>query len=135
MENTPFHHVRSNPLLAWFSKKSTVNLMEEHGIDYEILPPTDEQISLLPDQYNYTIKNGHLWITFNEEKLHKRKPTSNALENSSFEELKVATVVWLNDHKPKVLRCKAEKAVEDVGGKALWTPTYHQELQTIELYW
>ena len=50
MENAPCHHVRSIPYVASFSKKSTVNIMKEHGIDYVILLLNDEQISLLPYQ-------------------------------------------------------------------------------------
>ena len=100
-----------------------------------LLPLSDEQISLLPDQYNRTINNSHIRIPFNEEKLQKRKIKSNALENPSAEELKVATVVWLNRHKPEVLLCKVEKSVEDSGGKVLWTTNYCLDLQKIELYW
>ena len=77
--------------------------MNYHGIDFVLLPLTDDLISLLPEQYNRTINNGHLRITFNEEKLQKRKIKSNALETPSSEELKVATVVWLKRHNPKVL--------------------------------
>ena len=42
MDNAPCHHVRSIPSLAIFSKKSTVNLMKEHDIDYVLLPLTNE---------------------------------------------------------------------------------------------
>ena len=104
MENAPYHHVRGIPYLASFSKKSTVNIMKEHDIDYVLLPLTDEQISLLPYQYNHTINNGHLRIPFNEEKLQKRKTKSNALETPPAKELKVATVVWVKRQKPKFLR-------------------------------
>ena len=33
MNNAPYHHVRGIPYLVRFSKKITVNLMMEHGID------------------------------------------------------------------------------------------------------
>ena len=32
-DNVPYHHVRGIPPLASFSKKSTINLIKEHGID------------------------------------------------------------------------------------------------------
>ena len=67
-DNTPYHHVRGIPSFTSLYKKSTANLTKEHGIDYVLLPLTDERISLLPDQYNRTINNGQLWISFNEEK-------------------------------------------------------------------
>ena len=69
MDNAPYHHVRGIPSLASFSKKSTVNLIKEQGIDYVLLPLTNERISILPKQYNCTINNGHLRITFNKENL------------------------------------------------------------------
>ena len=106
MENAPYHHVRGIPSLKIFSKKSTVNLMKEYIIDYVLLPLTNEQITLLPDQYNLTINNGHLQITFNGEKLQKRITKSSTLETSSAEELKVPTVVLLKHHNTKSLRCK-----------------------------
>ena len=71
--NAPYHNVCGIPYLASFSKKITFNLMNEHGIEYVLPPLNDEQINLLPDQYNCNINNGHLQITFNEEKLHKRR--------------------------------------------------------------
>ena len=80
---------------------------------------TDELISLLPEQYNSTINNGHLRITFNKEKLQKRKTKSNALENPSAKELKVATTVWPKLQKPEFLHSKVEKEVEDADGKVL----------------
>ena len=103
MSNTPYHHVRSIPSLVSFSNKITVNLMKELNINYVLLLLTYYQISLLPKQYNCTINNGHLWIPFNKEKLQKRKTKSNTLKNPSSKELKVATVVWLKRHKPKLL--------------------------------
>ena len=72
-DNKPYHHVRGIPYLTRLSKKSTVNLMKGHGIDYVILPLTDEQISLIPEQCNCTINNGHLQIPFNKEKVQKIK--------------------------------------------------------------
>ena len=131
MENAPYHNVRGIPFLARFSKKSTDNLVKEHGIDYVILILTNELISILPNQYNRTINNGYLQIPFNEEKLQKIKTKPNALETPSAEELKVTTVVWLKRHKPQVLRCKVEKAAEYAGGKVLWTTPYFPDLHTI----
>ena len=119
MDNAPYHHVRGIPSLTSFSNKITFNLMKDHGIDYVILPITNDQISLLPKQYNCTINNGHLRITFNKEKLQKRKTKSNALENPSAKELKVATTVWPKLQKPEFLHSKVEKEVEDADGKVL----------------
>ena len=73
MDNALYHHVHGIPSLARFYKKSTVNLMKKHGINNLALPLTDEQISLLPEQYNCTTNNRHLRIPFNEYKLQKRK--------------------------------------------------------------
>ena len=106
MDNALYHHVRGIPYLATLSKKSTGNLMKDHGIEYVLLLLTNEQISILPKNYNCTINNGHLQIPFNEEKLQKRKTKSIAFENPSAEELKVATVVWMKHHKPIALLCK-----------------------------
>ena len=103
IDNAPYHHVRSIPSLTRFSKKITVNLTKDHDIDYALLPLTDEQISLPPKQYNHNINNGHLRITFNEEELQKRKTKLKSLKTSSAEELKVATVVWMEGHKHEVL--------------------------------
>ena len=50
MENAPYHHVRGIPYLTIFSKKSTVNLTKEHGINYMLLLMNYEQISILHDQ-------------------------------------------------------------------------------------
>ena len=105
-DNAPYHHVRGIPYLESFSKKSTINLMKGHGMDYMILLLTNEQISLLIEQYNCTINNGHLQIPFNEERLQKIKTKSNALENSSSKELKVSTAIWMKRHNHKVLSCK-----------------------------
>ena len=52
MDNSLYLHVRGIPYLASFSKKITINLMKEHGIDYVLLLLTYEQIRLLPEQYN-----------------------------------------------------------------------------------
>ena len=60
MDNASYHHVHGILSIARFSKKSTFNLMNEHGIEYVLLPLTDERIILLPKQYNRTIKNRHL---------------------------------------------------------------------------
>ena len=79
MDNAPYHNARSITSLASFSKKIAVNLMNEHRIYYVILLMTGDIISLLPEQYNFTINNGHLQIIFNKEKLQKRKTKSNAL--------------------------------------------------------
>ena len=103
MYNSQYHHVCSFPSLTSFFKKNTVNLMKDHGIDYVILLLTNELISILPEKYNHNINNGHLQITFNKENLQKRKIKSNALENPSAEEIKVATVVLLKLHNPEVL--------------------------------
>ena len=83
MDNSPYHHVCVIPYLASFSKKGTAKLMKEHGIDNVLIPMTDEQISLLPEQYNTTINNGHLQISFEEEELQRRKAKSNALKTPS----------------------------------------------------
>ena len=131
MYNVPYHHVRGIPSLTSSPKNITVNLMKEHGIDYVLLPLTTEKISLLPEQYNRTINKGHLQITFNKEKLEKRKTKSKSLETSSAKELKVTTAVCMKRHKTKVLCCKVEKEVEDAGGKVLWTPPYCLDLHPI----
>ena len=73
MDNAPYHHVRGIPSLARFYKKSTFNLMKEHGIDHMLLPLTNERSSILPEQYKRTINNGHLQITFNKENLQKKR--------------------------------------------------------------
>ena len=124
MDNAPYHHVHGIPPLVRFSKKSTVNLMKEHGIEYVLLPLTDERISILTQKYNRTINNGHLRIPFNGGKVQKIKTKSNALKNPSAEEIKVATIVWRKRHKNEVLICNMEKVVKDAGGKVLWTPPY-----------
>ena len=41
----------------------------------------------------------------------------------------------MKHHKPKVLRYRVKKAVEDSGIKVLWTPPYCLDLYPIELYW
>ena len=50
MENAPRHHIRVIPYIVRFSKKSTDNLMKEHGINYVLLPLNNKQISILPYQ-------------------------------------------------------------------------------------
>ena len=50
MDNVPYHHVHVIQSLASFSKKSTVNIIKEHGINYVLLPLTNDLISLLPEQ-------------------------------------------------------------------------------------
>ena len=50
MDNALYQNVHGIPSLTSFSKKSTFNLMKEHSIDYMLLPLTNEQISLLPNQ-------------------------------------------------------------------------------------
>ena len=42
VDNAPCHHVRGIPHLESFSKKSTVELMKDNGIDYVLLLLTDE---------------------------------------------------------------------------------------------
>ena len=81
MDNATYHHVRGIPPLMSISKKITVNLMNKHGIDYVLLPLTDEKISLLPEQYNRTINNGHLQLiltnnTYRKENQIKRSQNS-----------------------------------------------------------
>ena len=81
MENAPYHHVRGIPYLTIFSKKSTVNLMKEHVINYVLLLLTNERISILPEQYNRTINNGHLQLiltnnTYRKENQIKRSQNS-----------------------------------------------------------
>ena len=135
MNNAPYHHICGIPPFARFFKNITVNLMKEHGVYCMLLLLTNYLISLLPEQYNRTINNRHLRITFNKENLQKIKTISNALETPSSEELKFTTVVWLKRHKPEVFFCNMEKSVEDYGGKVLWTPPYCPYFQPIGVYW
>ena len=48
IDNAPYHRVRGIPSLTIFSKNINVDLMKEHGIDYVLLPMTNDQISILP---------------------------------------------------------------------------------------
>ena len=69
IENVPYHNVQGISSLESFSKKSTFNFIKKHGINYVFLTLTNEWISVLHEQYNRTINNGHIQIPFNKEKL------------------------------------------------------------------
>ena len=62
MDNAPYNHVCCIPSLTSFSKKSTINLMKDHGIYYILFTLTDELTSILTKQYNHTINNGHRFL-------------------------------------------------------------------------
>mmetsp|Transcript_21520 Transcript_21520/g.44287 ORF Transcript_21520/g.44287 Transcript_21520/m.44287 type:complete len:705 (+) Transcript_21520:260-2374(+) len=135
MDNAPYHHVRGIPSLASCTKKQMVEIMKEHDIDYILLPMTDERKGLLPEQHAYTVENDHIRVPFNEAQFNSRKTKTNALHTPAADELKVAIVQWFKKHKPDILRCKVEMAIEEAGGQVLWTPPYCPDVQPIELYW
>ena len=135
MDNAPYHHVRGIGSLSGLNKGKIIGLMKEKGVDYILLPLTDERKELLKDDHEYVIENEYIRLPFDEEGFCKTKRKFNALTTPTVDELKVGFVMWLREHKPDVLRCKIEKFIEDDGGTVLWTPPYCPDLQPIELFW
>jgi transposase len=134
-DNAAYHHKRIIGSLANLSKKRIVEMMVQYDVAYIDIPLTDNRLEYANDDNDDIQDRGDcLRITFHPEEQKQTASQSKPLVANT-QELKVAFVSYLKEHRPDLLECKVEKALHDRGHKVLWLPPYCPELAPIELYW
>ena len=108
-DNAPYHHKREIGSLANLSKKKTVELMEEYGVDTIDLPlVTAEREELCKSGMEGITNMGEcVRVKFDADK-QKMVARKSIPSIANLEELKVSFVTWLKENKPEALNCKVE---------------------------
>ena len=139
-DNAPYHHAREIGSLASLTKKQIVSDMVKYGVDYLDLPLiSEERFELIgldgdDDHPDVQDRGNCVRIAFNKYEQVERSSRSRP-RIASLEELKIAYVTWLKEHRKDLLACKIEGYLQDRGHIVLWTPPYCPELQPIEMFW
>jgi transposase len=137
-DNAAYHHKREIGTLASKTKAELARLCTEHEIEYLDLPITEKRMRYMNEAFGedhwWQDRGDYVRVDFDEDRTIARA-TNATVFVPTVEELKLALVSYLKEHKPELLECKVESYLAGRGHKVLWTPPYTPDLQPIELFW
>ena len=139
-DNAPYHHAREIGSLSGYSKKGLLDLMMKHDVPHLDLPlVSEERFNLLSTcddaEDDITEDRGSticIPFIYTEQKNRSSKGKPRI---ASLDELRLSFVTWMKEFQPRLLACKVELYLKELGHEILWTPPYASKLQPIKLFW